>query len=169
MNVFFLDYNPVYCAKFHNDKHVVKMILEHCQLMSTAHRVLDEGILSPELDAVLYKATHKNHPSAKWVRQSASNYIWLYELTYQLCLEYTYRYGKTHKCQEGVLASLVKIPKNIPSVPFTEPPQAMPDEVKVEGDSVQAYRKYYINNKTHLATWKNREMPEWYGSSDATV
>ena len=41
MNIFYLDDNVVKCAEMHNDKHVVKMILEYAQLLSTAHRVLD--------------------------------------------------------------------------------------------------------------------------------
>lgn len=41
MNIFVLDYNVEKCAQYHCDKHVVKMILESCQMLSTAHRVLD--------------------------------------------------------------------------------------------------------------------------------
>ena len=41
MNIFYLHNDPTECAKQHNDKHVVKMILEYAQLLSTAHRVLD--------------------------------------------------------------------------------------------------------------------------------
>ena len=41
MNIFYLDPDPSTCAKMHLDKHVVKMIIEYAQLMSTAHRVLD--------------------------------------------------------------------------------------------------------------------------------
>jgi hypothetical protein len=41
MNIFYLHNDPEECAKQHNDKHVVKMILEYAQLLSTAHRVLD--------------------------------------------------------------------------------------------------------------------------------
>ena len=41
MNVFYLDPDPVKCAKMHVDKHVVKMIVEYAQLLSTAHRMLD--------------------------------------------------------------------------------------------------------------------------------
>ena len=48
MNIFYLDKNPKICAMYHNDKHVVKMILEYAQLLSTAHRVLD-GTLSSRL------------------------------------------------------------------------------------------------------------------------
>ena len=41
MNIFFLNTDPKVCAQEHLDKHVVKMIVEYAQLMSTAHRLLD--------------------------------------------------------------------------------------------------------------------------------
>lgn len=41
MNIFFLDKDPVQCAQWMVDKHVVKMIVETAQLLSTTHRVLD--------------------------------------------------------------------------------------------------------------------------------
>ena len=36
MNVFVLDKNPKKAAEYHCNKHVVKMILETCQMMTTA-------------------------------------------------------------------------------------------------------------------------------------
>ena len=44
MNIFYLDKDVKKCAEMHVDKHVVKMILEYAQLLSTAHRVLDGTI-----------------------------------------------------------------------------------------------------------------------------
>jgi len=41
LNLFYLDRDPQLCAQMHCDKHVVKMILEYAQLLSTAHRLLD--------------------------------------------------------------------------------------------------------------------------------
>lgn len=41
MNVFFLASTPDEAALYHCDKHVVKMVLESAQLLSTAHRLLD--------------------------------------------------------------------------------------------------------------------------------
>ena len=41
MNIFFLDTDPKTSASYHCDKHVVKMIIESAQLLSTAHRELD--------------------------------------------------------------------------------------------------------------------------------
>ena len=164
------------CAEMHNDKHVVKMILEYAQLLSTAHRVLDgtivvglsetgrkqsRYILPDNRESLLYIATHLNHPSAVWVRQSDKNYSWLFEMFESLLEEYTYRYGKKHACEKLVWALEVR-PNNIPRGNFTEPTPAMPDDVKIPGDSIKSYRNYYINNKTHLANWKKRTTPEWY-------
>jgi len=99
MNVFYLDSDPKQCAMLHTDKHVVKMILEYSQLLSTAHYVCDGA--TPE---GMYKPTHINHPSAVWVRKSEHNYIWLCNLLLELCNEYTYRYAKTHKVErEGIV------------------------------------------------------------------
>jgi len=44
----------------------------------------------------------------------------------------------------------------------------MPAELVIRDDSVTSYRNYYINNKTHLASWKgkvnSRNQPEWYNA-----
>jgi hypothetical protein len=175
MNIFYLHHDVVKCAEMHNDKHTVKMILEYAQLLSTAHRVLDGDIVIGKSktgrkqtryvlsrdDSILYSATHINHPSSVWVRQSNKNYDWLFGLFQALMAEYTHRYGKTHATSRLEM-HLAKLPKNIPQKPFTEPTPAMPDDVKVPGDSIASYRKYYIQNKPHLASWKKRPVPEWY-------
>lgn len=179
MNIFYLHNNTQECAKLHNNKHVVKMILEYAQLLSTAHRFLD-GIqivglsksgrkqtryeLSDTRDGILYSSTHINHPSAIWVRKSSENYLWLANMLIALCEEYTYRYGKKHKVErDGLCYVLLKnIPKNIGNEGWSEPTPAMPDEFKVPGDSIQAYINYYVGAKKHLANWKKRTIPSWY-------
>lgn len=178
MNIFYLDLNPVRCAQMHNDKHVVKMILESAQLLSTAHRVLDGNcifgyptdtstrrktyyVLPDDREGKLYSATHVNHPCAIWTRQSSQNYWWLVELMKALTEEYTYRYGKHHKCEE-ILKTLMCMPFGIPKDFGTPVALAMPDDVKVIGDPVTSYRNYYIKNKQHLAKWTKRSPPEWY-------
>ena len=182
MNIFRLHDDPTLCAVFHNDKHVVKMILESCQLLSTAHRVNDGcakqvpsaksgrliwrwEIPDRTRDAVLYQATHVNHPCAIWCRMSEDNYRWLWSLTTALAAEYTHRYGKVHKCEsDGLIAMLQTPPTTFPQTGFTEPPQAMPDSCKVPNNAVEAYRRYYCQEKTHLATWKHRSIPAWFST-----
>jgi len=170
---------PSECAEMHNDKHCVKMILEYAQLLSTAHRVLDgtlsvgfsktgrkqkRYVLSDNRDSFLYSATHINHPSAVWVRKSRENYAWLFHLLECLCNEYTHRYGKTHKVQRsGLLDKLWFVPSKIPEHPkFTEPTPAMPDQYKVQNDSIESYRNYYRGAKASISGWKNRTIPEWF-------
>jgi len=180
MNIFYLDKDVKKCAEYHNSKHTIKMILEYSQLLSTAHRMIDgteitvksasgrnvkRWVLPDDRDTILYSATHCNHPSSIWVRQSVHNYYWLRDLWMCLMEEYTYRYGKHHKC-EFLIDHLHFSPNNIPLGTFTEPTPAMPDDVKVSGDSIASYRNYYIQNKTHLASWvgkvNSRPVPEWY-------
>ena len=141
MNIFYLDHDPVKAAEQHYNKHVVKMILEAAQLLCTAHH------LAGNPDDVPYKKTHMNHPSAVWVRSSRANYLWCYEYMLALGNEYTKRYGKKHltitKCQD----ILAKVPGAIHAVDFCDPPQCMPDQYKVDNDSVTAYWNYYENEK----------------------
>ena len=179
INIFYLHNDTIECAKMHNDKHVVKMILEYAQLLSTAHRFLDGTLyvgrspsgrkktsymLMDQRDSVLYASTHINHPSAIWVRKSKENYIWLANMLLALCEEYTYRYGKTHKVErDGLCFVLLKnIPKNIGNQGWSEPTPAMPDTYKVDANSIKSYINYYVGAKQHLASWKKREKPDWY-------
>lgn len=174
MNIFYLDNNATACAKAHYDKHVVKMILEYAQLLSTAHRLLDGTMytektannrnikryrLTDEKETVLYKATHLNHPSAVWVRESKANYNWLYSLFTKLLEEYTYRYGKQHKTGE-LSQALQDAPNNIPNIGSTVMPQAMPDECKMS-NSIDAYRNYYLTAKKQMLSYTKRNAPMW--------
>jgi hypothetical protein len=151
------------------------MILETCQLLSTAHRVLDgkEYIgksksgrnvkrwkLDDSRETNIYSATHVNHPSAVWCRATNNNYNWLYCHLEGLINEYHYRYGKIHKCT-AIKAHLSRLPKNIPIGNMTQPTPAMPEAYIVPGDSLLSYRAYYSVGKKHLHRWKNRSAPSW--------
>ena len=156
MNIFFLSPDVDECAAAHTNRHVVKMILETCQLLCSVHHILD-----PDGGAVPYKLTHKNHPCAMWARTSVQNYSWLVRLGQQLCREYSRRYGgRTHASQE-VLTRLAErgAPASLPSDGWTPPPQAMPTMYHVSQDPVAAYRLYYRQEKRHLFAWKTRDMP----------
>ena len=154
------------------------MIIEYAQLMSTAHRVLDgeeyygktangrkikRWKLNSNLEQVLYKASHVNHPSGIWVRQSRANYEYLYKLWTHLNDEFMYRYNKDvpHESYRKLHEALALPPMNIPEGEFTQPTPAMPDDVK-DVCSVISYRNYYIKYKQHLAKWTKRGAPNWY-------
>ena len=185
MNIFYLHENAKTSAEMHVDSHASKMIIEYAQLMSTAHRVLDgkqvkrlskkNRLLTtydhpdPQLDHTLYKSCHVNHPSGIWVRQSKKNYRWLYEMWTELNTEFMYRYDKIvpHESYRKLKWALFSPPENMPEGEFTEPLQAMPDDVKNDS-SITAYRDYYIKYKQHLASWKKRGMPSWMEINSAT-
>jgi len=174
MNLFYFSEDVEENAKQHCDKYSVKMVVEYTQLLSTAHRVLDgtpvrarKGNRTKTIyqlndfrDKLLYSATHINHPVAKWVRQSHSNYFYLVQLLDHLHREYEYRYGRVHK-SKTLLARLRGLPLNIPYGDFTNPALAMPDEYKTSS-ATESYRKYFIGEKSHIASWKNRNVPYWY-------
>lgn len=163
------------------------MIVEYAQLLSTAHRLLDgtESViqkyvqgslparyrkqrvwqLTDSREDAIYKATHVNHPSAKWTRHSLENYKWLAALWLELMDEYTYRYGKHHSC-ERLIPYLKFAPNNIPiDNGFSAPWRAMPDDYKVDKSkkdyTVESYRAYYNGAKNHMFKWKMREAPSW--------
>ena len=175
MNIFYVDADPVVAAQALVDKHVVKMILESAQLLSTAHRVLDgkeiEGksetgrkakrwILPDEREMVMYKATHMNHPSAVWCRTSVENYLWLVEHFFALCDEYTRRYGKVHKCFAMGLY-LQSPPHKLKEYDWTPMPSCMDEEYIISEDPCTNYRNYYTIGKSTLHKWTNRQPPEW--------
>jgi hypothetical protein len=178
MNIFFLALNPQTCAKYHCDAHCVKMILEACQLLWTAFHLTGteewEHFVPPNIK--VYKPTHKNHPTAIWVRSSEGNFRWTSRLAFELCLEYTERYGKRHACQDMAEWFLNNMPecdektkakpitvyptKNIPEN-CTPPPLAMPTEYHCD-DLIEAYRDYYRGDKRRFAKWKNGKIPDWF-------
>ena len=182
MNIFYLDPDPRQCAEWMVDKHVVKMILETAQLLSTAHRVLDgeetivEGwidefgikhrkkklwVLDDSRNDILYNATHINHPSAVWTRKAVENYNWLVDHLFALGDEYTYRYGKRHKTIEKLGYEIQSPPFNLKDWDMTLMPSCMNPEYIISDDPITNYRNYYKHGKTSMHKWKNREVPVW--------
>jgi hypothetical protein len=152
MNIFYLDSDFDTCARYHVNKHVVKMVTEYAQLLSTAVRLsgIDAG----------YKVTHQNHPSAIWTRESLSNWLWLRDLSEALNIEYMYRYNHVDSHKAYITIRNLPFP-NIEDKGITPFKLAMPDDVKVD-DPIQSYRNYYNKYKQHIAQWSNRDIPEWF-------
>ena len=176
MNIFVLDNKTEMIAKYLCDKHIISHILESTQMLSTAHRMLDGTqytdassgrriqrwrLDNSNMDGILYKASHINHPSTRWVRENAIQYQYAYDMFTALCDEYTYRYGKVHLTDTKLRDLLNEIPNNITLGSYSEPPQCMPEDVKVQNDSISAYHKYYANYKKDFAVWTDRPVPQF--------
>ncbi len=162
MNIFVLDESPIISAQMQCDKHIVKMPLETAQMLCSVWHRYGQGMNVP------YKEAHKKHPCTLWAGDSADNFSWLVQHGMELCFEYTRRYNKIHKCQQ-VIMNLGKLHATMfyyCDTNGTPHPQCMPDEYKCASDDpVQAYRKYYINDKKDIAKWeKSRPAPDWYVS-----
>jgi Pyrimidine dimer DNA glycosylase len=151
MQIFYLDSDPEQCAQYHCNKHVVKQIVESCQLLSTTVRLLghDYG----------YKACYVNHPMRKWVGESSLNFTWLLQMSLELCKEYTFRYGKTHKT--FYVLDNMPIPLSKMRLDSTPIPLCMPDDCKIVSNPVESYRKYYLLYKKHLLKYTKRDIPLW--------
>jgi hypothetical protein len=159
MNIFIVHENPTIAAHQLCDKHVVKMIVEGCQMLSTIHRIGASHVIYAPVE--LFKESFANHPCTIWARESVENYNWLAEHTYELSNEYSRRYNKTHKCHDMTVWFENHVPYYIPKSKLTPFAQAMPDKYKCP-DAVQAYRNYYIGEKARFAKWKYTEQPLWF-------
>jgi hypothetical protein len=186
MNIFILDNDPIKAAQLQCDKHVVKMIVESAQMLSTAHRMLDGYVEKrpsksgkrminywvhprPDKEERLYKAVHHGHPSTVWTMESAANYKWHYDHFVALLMEYTYRYGKEHGTSK--LRDLLVLPprnikgfghKNCVKTPFKLAMKDYPECIAL-GDPVKAYRAFYQTKQDRFKmVWTKRDIPEWF-------
>ena len=186
MNLFILNVDPIVAAQDQCDKHVVKMIVESGQMLSTVHRMLDGTEtrkrsvsgktmtkyyeMPDDREDILYKACHFNHPCTIWSRENCCNYTWHYKHFIALCDEYTYRYGKTHSTDTKLREVLSKLPDNIPReagrTPFKLAMKANPECVVQDlggTNAVESYRKFYkTKEKRFKMDWTKRPVPEWF-------
>ncbi len=153
MNIFVLDRDIRACARYHADRHVVKMILEGAQMLCTVSAKC--GLEVP------YRSTHVKHPCTLWTGRSLSNWRWLRKLVLQLNAEYRYRYRRTEDHASAVVARELT-PPPVEDVGLTEFAQAMDERYKVPGDPVQAYRNFYVAEKRRFAAWTRRRPPKWF-------
>jgi len=176
MNIFVLHDDPEVCARYHVDKHVVKMIVESAQMLSTVMREranIDFG----------YKSCYINHPCTRWAGETFGNWHWLLKLGIWLGREYTHRFGKRHATSDvllGVRDHMHRMSNRLPVqyVPKFGPFLACNNRGTVLGDDsgmspfyacvserfkkydpVTAYRLYYYFQKVRLHKWTKRGVP----------
>ncbi len=168
MNIFVTSPFPAESAIVLPDRHVTKMALECCQMLSivASKWYHNYGFLHKK-DGTPYsteKGSFRKHPCTIWTAESIHNAYWLIKHGMNLCDEYTLRYGKTHSCYNTLLEAYYLFPKGkITEVtPFA---RAMPDEYKYDTsiDTFTAY-KMYIKSKPWVASNYLRmpqRKPEW--------
>lgn len=177
MNLFILNLDPKLAAQDHADKHVVKMLLEACQLLYGVHWVTEyphllnfkysvklaeeqkklpipeslqtapKSLTRPEEPG--FRPVHLQHPCAEWVRESVGNYYWACQLALGLAEEYTYRFGSKSNKAHSCEAHALWLLNNIPDLPLLDqtPFVQAMYDEFRQEDAVEAYRAYYRGSK----------------------
>lgn len=188
MNIFWFDTTDLAeCARLHPDKALVKLMLEHCQLLASALAFYDENAKLLKLDGKPYKITHQNHPCGKWARASRHNFQSLCQLTLAMADEYTYRFGKPSSYRQVIQQALSQI-SLLPIIDTRDTfavaindfyLQCMlndsvisPDELEliqkdksaVPGAELvqRCYRSYMRYAKSHYASWPQERIPAFW-------
>ncbi len=177
MNLFVLHLNPKLAAQYHADKHVVKMLLEACQLLYGVHWVVaypellnyrysvqlsqeQKKLAVPESmkdapashmrpDEPGYRPVHLHHPCAQWVRESVGNYYWACQLALALADEYIYRFGEKNSKIHSCQAHAKWLLENIPDLSLLDQTEFVQAMYDEFRceDAVEAYRAYYRGSK----------------------
>ena len=157
MNIFAVNADPLKSAKLLPDRHVTKMILETCQMLSIVYssHYWDIGEIM-KIDGTPFKTAKgafKNHPCTIWAAESPENCAWLIQHGCELASEFQYRYDKIHGLGRSLFESKKLFHREVgkPITIFrnvTRFARAMPDEWKLDEtiDDVTAYQRY-VNSK----------------------
>jgi hypothetical protein len=189
MNIFWLDEDFKKSAMYACDQHVVKMVTEHTQLLLSqllyhGHGVQEMKPIPPGKQLMI------------WLSEDFANFVALFELTVQYHAEYQRRFGpKSHAAFEkleraydraggtkGIRAEYRKRGddkhrgvqlsemKSRPCVYMTEPPQYLPEDLKVKtrgtqqqriAQVIRAYRRAYKVDKSRFARYLHSKPPRF--------
>ena len=163
MNIFVTDPCPIQSARNLPDKHIVKMPLETCQMLSIIYSDWYYGVGKLyKQDGTPYRTAHgafRNHPCTQWAAANQYNLAWLIAHGIALCNEYTARYNKRHTCYDPIIQAVAiydlcfddSVSQSYRKV--THFTRAMPESIKFDTtiDTITAY-KQYLNTKPWLAS-----------------
>ena len=162
MNLFVLDPIPSVAARAHCNKHVVKMIVETAQVLSTVLHLKGATVDG------MYRPTHRAHPCTLWAASKWANFRWAASLGLALCAEYTERYGKRHKTQDLLerlanWASQWQLEPQYIYFEFVGPGDCLVMEAGTDVvDVVESYRKLYsLKDRKMSMVWPTDRRPEW--------
>ena len=163
MNIFVTDDCPIQSARNLPDKHIVKMPLETCQMLSIIYSDWYYGVGKLyKSDGTPYRTAHgafRKHPCTIWAADNQYNLAWLIEHGLALCDEYTQRYGKVHTCldviyqAERIYRRCFDLDTTDAATRVTSFTRAMPESLKFDTSisTITAYQRY-LNTKPWLAT-----------------
>ena len=174
MNIFVVDPDPTAAAQALPDKHVTKMILESCQMLSIVFSSHYWGIGEVmKVDGTPFKTAKgafKNHPCTIWAAASINNCAWLIQHALGLCDEFNLRYGHPHNLTKSILEAKELFHRETGEditcfnqvVKFA---RAMPEDLKFDDtiSDVEAYRRY-LNTKEWVYynyLRKSERRPAW--------
>jgi len=161
MQMFIFDYNMKKNAEAHCNSHVCKIPMEIAQMLSTAHRLIDN--VKHDL---LFNSTHENTALCRWTRESTENYLYACKLAQILLDEYYFRYDTNRTKHKRTAQILDWCLNHVPNIkkkgrtPFIKAFKSHPELLKY--GTVKAYRLYFALYKRHIAKWKKRPVPKWY-------
>jgi len=153
MNIFVTDPSPRVSARVLPDKHIVKMPLESCQMLSIIYSkwYFNWGDLY-RIDGQPYetrKGAFRNHPCTKWAAENHYNTAWLIQHGCSLAFEYYLRYGKVHSCTKTLFEAKKMfhriVGQSITCYSMADNfARAMPDEFKLDTSisTFDAYKMY---------------------------
>jgi len=163
MNIFVTDDCPIQSARNLPDKHIVKMPLETCQMLSIIYSDWYYGVGKLyKSDGTPYRTAHgafRKHPCTIWAADNQYNLAWLIEHGLALCDEYTQRYGKVHTCldviyqAERIYRRCFGLDTTDAATRVTSFTRAMPESIKFDTSisTITAYQRY-LNTKPWLAS-----------------
>ena len=150
MNIFVTSPDPVASAQALPDKHIVKMPLETCQMLSiVGSEKWGHGFGTlPKKDGTPYatdKGACRNHPCTVWANETIANARWLIKHGLALCEEYSNRYAKIHSCLHTLAHADKLFPLDATHTSKLTPfARAMPDQWKYDTSitTFDAYKQY---------------------------
>ena len=173
MNIFITDINPVIAANNLDDKRVNKMLLESCQMISTAMRIgTNDGYfvpIKPEtvLDNTLYKIAYENHPCNIWCRDNINHLYWVYIHAQAMAKLYKSTYGRNHNVVR-ILKAVSYLFDGVDRIYTT--PEYFCDcteyKERDDWDIIRRYQRFMIlkweMRDKNIPTWWNRDLPVFY-------
>lgn len=174
MNIFCVSCCPIESAQHLPDKHVNKMPLECCQMISViySHWYHNWGTI-PKMDGTPYKTkkgAFRNHPCTVWASECYQNLAWLIQHGIALCGEFEYRFKKEHGTYKTLryCEHIFKLKTGLELDVWrgvNEFTRAMPDELKFNTsiDTIEAYRRYVISKEWTLHDYSRapERKPAW--------